>query len=60
MTLHRIYIGENVFIGNGVKILKDVHIGNNSVIGCGSVVTKSISENVIAAGNPCKVMREIG
>ena len=52
-----VFIGTNVFIGNNVKILKGVTIGNNSVIGNASVVTKSIPENVVAAGNPCRVIR---
>ena len=50
-------IGENVFIGSGVTILKGVSIGNNSVIGSGSVVSASLPENVIAAGNPCKIIK---
>ncbi len=54
-----ILIDENVWIGEGVKILKGVSIGKNSVIGAGSVVTKSIPANVIAGGNPCKVIRFI-
>jgi acetyltransferase-like isoleucine patch superfamily enzyme len=49
-------IGENVFLGDNVSILKGVHIGNNSVIGAHSVVTKDIPENVVAAGNPCRVL----
>ena len=49
----------NVWIGEGVKVLKGVTIGKNSVIGAGSVVTKSIPDNVIAAGNPCKVIKQI-
>ena len=54
-----IIIEENVWLGEGVKVLKGVTIGKNSVIGAGSVVTKSIQENVIAAGNPCKVLKQI-
>lgn len=54
-----VLIHENVFIGNNVTILKGVSIGNNSVIGNSSVVTKSIPENVIAAGNPAKIIRSI-
>lgn len=50
-------INENVWIGSNVTILKGVNIGRNSVIGAGSVVTKSIPENVVAVGNPCKVIR---
>jgi len=52
-------IGENVFIGDNVIILKGVNIGKNTVIGAGSVVTSSIPENVMAAGNPCKVIRPL-
>ena len=52
-------IGDNVWVGEGVKILKGVNIGKNTLIGAGSVVTKSIPENVIAAGNPCKVIKPI-
>ncbi|MES2678877.1 MAG: acyltransferase [Bacteroidota bacterium] len=58
-TPRRIIIEDNVWIGEGVKILKGVTIGRNTVIGSGSVVTKSLPPNVIAAGNPCKVIREI-
>ena len=54
-----ISIGENVFIGTGSTILKGVNIGDNSVIGAGSVVTKDIPSNVIAAGNPCVVIRRL-
>ena len=50
-------IEDNVWIGGGVTILKGVTIGRNSLIGAGSMVVKSIPENVIAAGNPCKVIR---
>lgn len=53
-----INIGNNVFIGYGCIILKNVNIGDNSVIGAGSVVTKSIPPNVIAAGNPCRVIKK--
>ena len=52
-------ISENVFIGDNVTILKGVTIGVNSVIGNGSIVTKSIPDNVIAAGNPARVIRNI-
>jgi maltose O-acetyltransferase len=54
-----VYIGENVFIGGNVKILKGVTIGNNSVIANGSIVTKDIPENVIAGGNPAKILRRL-
>lgn len=52
-------IGNNVFIGYGCIILKNVCIGNNSVIGAGSVVTNNIPENVIAAGNPCVIIKNL-
>lgn len=54
-----ITIGNNVWIGGNVVILPGVTIGDNAVIGAGSVVTKDIPANVIAAGNPCKVLRQI-
>lgn len=54
-----IHIGRNVWIGSNAVILPGVTIGDNSIIGAGSVVTKDIPENVVAVGNPCKVMREI-
>lgn len=52
-------IGDNVFIGMGVRVLKGVSIGSDSVIGAGSVVTRSIPAGVIAAGNPARVIREL-
>ena len=52
-------IGDNVWLGYGVKVLKGVSIGDNSVIGLGSIVTRDIPANCIAAGNPCKVIRYI-
>jgi len=52
-------IGENVFMGMSVKVLKGVTIGADSVIGAGSVVTSSIPAGVIAAGNPARVVREL-
>lgn len=54
-----INIGNNVWIGGNVVINPGVSIGMNSIIGSGSVVTKDIPCNVIAVGNPCKVLREI-
>ncbi|MDY3920531.1 MAG: DapH/DapD/GlmU-related protein, partial [Hallerella porci] len=52
-------IGNDVWVGGNSVILPGVKIGNNVVIGAGSVVTKNIPDNVIAAGNPCKVIRKI-
>ena len=52
-------IGDNVWIGGNVCIMPGVTIGNNVVIGAGSVVTKDLPDNVIAAGNPCRIIREI-
>ena len=54
-----ISIGDNVWIGGNVCILPGVTIGDNVVIGAGSVVTKDVPDNVIAAGNPCRIIRTI-
>lgn len=54
-----IRIEKNVWIGSSVQVMPGVTIGENSIVGAGSVVTKDIPPNVIAVGNPCKVMREI-
>lgn len=54
-----ITIGNNVWIGASVTVLAGVEIGDNTVIGAGSVVAKSIPSNVVAVGVPCKVLREI-
>ncbi len=54
-----IHIGKNVWFGGDVKVLAGVTIGDNTIIGTGSIVTKDIPSNVIAVGNPCKVIREI-
>jgi len=53
-------IGENCWIGAGVVIVPGVTVGDNVVIGAGSVVTRDIPSNVVAVGNPCRVLREIG
>ena len=55
-----VHIGRNCWIGAGALILPGVTIGDNTVIGAGSVVTKDIPSNVVAVGNPRKVLREIG
>jgi galactoside O-acetyltransferase len=52
-------IGRNVWIGAGAIVLPGVTIGDNAVVGAGSVVTKDIPPNVVAVGNPCRVLREI-
>ncbi len=54
-----ITIGDNVWMGGNVTILSGVTIGGNTIIGAGSVVTKDIPSNVVAAGNPCRVLRPI-
>lgn len=54
-----IHVGDNVWFGGGVQVMPGVTIGSNVVIGSGSVVTKDIPSNVVAAGNPCKVIRAI-
>jgi len=53
-------IGRNCWLGAGVIVMPGVTIGDNTVIGAGSVVTKDIPSGVVAVGNPCKVMREVG
>ena len=54
-----VHIGKNCWLGAGVIVLPGVTIGDNTVIGAGSVITKDIPANVVAVGNPCKVLREI-
>lgn len=54
-----VHIGRCCWIGAGAVILPGVTIGDNTVIGAGSIVTKDIPANVVAVGNPCRVMREI-
>ncbi|WP_260261951.1 sugar O-acetyltransferase [Vibrio intestinalis] len=54
-----IVIGNNVWIGGGAIVCPGVKIGNNSVIGAGSVVTKDVPDNVVAAGNPCRVIKSL-
>lgn len=55
----RITIGDNVWLGAGVIVLPGVTIGDNSVIGAGAVVTKNVPPNVVAVGNPCRVIRSL-
>lgn len=54
-----VHICENVWLGMNVTVLKGVTIGKNSLIGAGSVVTNDIPANVVAAGNPCKVIKQL-
>ena len=58
-TCRPITVEDNVWLGGDVTILPGVTIGHDSVIGAGSVVTKSIPPGVVAAGNPCKIIRKI-
>lgn len=55
----QVSLGQNVFVGDGVKILKGATVGEHSVIGAGSVVTGPIPEGVLAAGNPARVIGEL-
>lgn len=54
-----IVIGDNVWLGGGVTVLPGVSIGNNAVIGASAVVTKDVPANVVAVGNPARVLREV-
>ena len=54
-----IKVGNNVWIGGNVCVLPGVTIGDNVVIGAGSIVTKDIPSNVVAVGNPCKIIKEL-
>lgn len=54
-----IVVGNNVWFGGGVKVLPGVTIGDNAVIGAGSVVTRDIPANCLAVGNPCRVVRQL-
>ena len=55
-----VHIGKNCWLGAGVIVMPGVTIGDNVVIGAGSIVTKDIPSNVVAVGNPCRVLREVG
>ena len=55
-----VHIGKNCWIGAGAVILPSVTIGDNTVIGAGSIVTRDVPSNVVAVGNPCRVLRKIG
>lgn len=54
-----VHIGENCWLGAGVIVLPGITIGDNVVVGAGSIVTKNLPSNVIAVGNPCRVLREV-
>lgn len=54
---NRPYIGDNVTLGTNVTIIGGIHVGNNVVIGAGSVVVKDIPDNCVAVGNPCKPIK---
>lgn len=54
-----IVIGDDVWIGGGTIIFPGVSIGNNTTIGAGSIVTKDIPANVVAVGNPCRVIKNL-
>ena len=54
-----VHIGKNCWLGSGVIVLPGVTIGDNVVVGAGSIVTKDLPDNVVAVGNPCKVLREV-
>ena len=55
-----VHIGRNCWLGAGVIVLPGITIGDNTVVGAGSVVTKDLPANVVAVGNPCRVLRQIG
>ena len=55
-----VHIGKNCWLGAGVIVMPGVTIGDNTVIGAGSIVTKDIPAGVVAVGNPCRVLRQVG
>ena len=55
-----VHIGRNCWLGAGVIVMPGVTIGDNTVIGAGSIVTKDIPSGVVAVGNPCRVLRQVG
>ena len=55
-----VHIGKNCWLGAGVIVMPGVTIGDNTVIGAGSIVTRDIPAGVVAVGNPCRVLREVG
>ncbi|MCC8072517.1 MAG: sugar O-acetyltransferase [Clostridiales bacterium] len=54
-----VHIGKKCWIGSGAIILPGITIGDNVVVGAGSIVTKDLPDNVVAVGNPCKILREV-
>lgn len=54
-----VHIGKNCWIGAGVVIVPGITIGDNVVVGAGSIVTKDLPDNVVAVGNPCRVLRQV-
>lgn len=54
-----VHIGENCWFGAGAIVLPGITIGNNVVVGAGSIVTKDLPDNVVAVGNPCHILREV-
>ena len=54
-----IVIGENVWLGGGAIVLPGISIGSNSVVGAGAVVTRDLPENVVAVGNPARILRKV-
>ena len=57
--MKRLRIGRNCWLGAGVIVVPGVTIGDNVVVGAGSVVTRDLPDNVIAVGSPCKILREV-
>ena len=55
-----VHIGKNCWLGAGVIVMPGVTIGDNTVIGAGSIVTRDIPSGVVAVGNPCQILREVG
>lgn len=56
---HHVHLGRNVWIASNVTVLPGAHIGDNAIIGAGSIVTKDVPANIIAMGSPAKIVREI-